>query len=69
METQSALSAKREASEYQLRAARLQDEVNILQRNNDQLTTHNHSLERTVSITDLCVLIDQRNFILIFVYS
>jgi len=48
LETQNALASKRDANEYQLRVARLQDEVNILQRDNDHLTAHNHNLQRTV---------------------
>lgn len=52
LETQNALVSKRDANEYQLRVARLQDEVNILQRDNDHLTTHNHNLERTVDTID-----------------
>ena len=55
METQNALSSKREANEYQLRLARLQDELNILQRDHDHLITHNRTLERTVNLIEFSI--------------
>jgi hypothetical protein len=48
IEIQNALTAKRELNEYELRNVRLQDEINLLQRDKDQLTSLISTLQQRV---------------------
>ncbi len=48
METQNSQTVKRELNEYESRNARLQDQINALQREKDQLTSLNSTLRQRV---------------------
>ena len=49
IEMQSASAAKRSVSEYELRDARLQEQLNLLQRDKDHLNSHISTLQQRVS--------------------
>ena len=48
IEIQTALTAKRESNEFEIRNTRLQDEINALLRDKDQLTSRIAKLEQQV---------------------
>lgn len=50
VEIQNATTAKRELNEYELRNIRLQDEINLLQRDKDHLTGHITTLQQKVNL-------------------
>ena len=49
IEMQSALAAKRSVSEHELRDARLQEQINLLQRDKDHLNSHISTVQQRVS--------------------